>query len=379
MQDKLSNHEFKEVGSSVQLHIKVSIKPFKTLKWMHGRYFVLTYDKKLNTVEPGRAYNGRVKLDKDTYSLTMKSLQKNDSGFYIAKSIDEEGENSIVQYKLSVLDPVESPILTPVPHQLSSDPCNVTLTCSGHNLTIHSNCSNDVCEEKKIESPGGNILSMYVSGSTIICNHSNPVSWKKSAIKEIKEICFSIGPTNQLLYIVIALSCVALILLLTVIGCVIQLRRKKTDGIDSPVCDTVYAEVENENERPRNGMRLEISGPSSLYSVVGVQLPHSEGSTHAMPNPLYHERNQQKAYVDQSLPNSYGTAVDTRSNIIPSTIYSTVDLSKPETIYGVVKKCDDGGTEGPRGWGRLIESLLSITTRFKRTQKQKPDNAPEKT
>uniref|UniRef100_A0AAY5E7V7 Immunoglobulin V-set domain-containing protein n=1 Tax=Electrophorus electricus TaxID=8005 RepID=A0AAY5E7V7_ELEEL len=158
------------------------IKPFKTLKWMHGRYFVLTYDQKLNKVEPGRAYNGRVKLDKDTYSLTMKSLQKNDSGLYIAKSIDEEGENSIVH-----------PILTPVPHQLSSDPCNVTLTCSGHNLTIRSNCSNDVCEEKKIESPGGIILSMYVSGSTITCNHSNPVSWKKSAIKEIKEICFSIG------------------------------------------------------------------------------------------------------------------------------------------------------------------------------------------
>ncbi|KAK1784405.1 hypothetical protein P4O66_013943, partial [Electrophorus voltai] len=145
-QKTVSNHEFKEVGSSVQLHIKGSIKPFKTLKWMHGKYFVLTYDQKLNKVEPGRAYN----------------------------------------------DPVESPILTPVPHQLSSDPCNVTLTCSGHNLTIHSNCSNDVCEENKIESPGGIILSMYVSGSTIICNHSNPVSWKKSAIKEIKEICFSI-------------------------------------------------------------------------------------------------------------------------------------------------------------------------------------------
>uniref|UniRef100_A0AAY5EH91 Immunoglobulin subtype domain-containing protein n=1 Tax=Electrophorus electricus TaxID=8005 RepID=A0AAY5EH91_ELEEL len=182
-----------EVGSSVQLHIKGSIKPFKTLKWMHGRYFVLTYDQKLNKVEPGRSYNGRVKLDKDTYSLTLKSLQKNDSGVYIARSIDEEGENPIVQYKLSVLDPVESPILTPVHHQLSSDSCNVTLTCSGHNLTIRSNCSSDVCEEKKIESPGGIILSMYVSGSTIICNHSNPVSWKKSAIKEIKEICFSIG------------------------------------------------------------------------------------------------------------------------------------------------------------------------------------------
>ncbi|XP_035383879.1 uncharacterized protein LOC113569107 isoform X2 [Electrophorus electricus] len=337
MQDKLSNHEFKEVGSSVQLHIKGSIKPFKTLKWMHGRYFVLTYDQKLNKVEPGRSYNGRVKLDKDTYSLTLKSLQKNDSGVYIARSIDEEGENPIVQYKLSVLDPVESPILTPVHHQLSSDSCNVTLTCSGHNLTIRSNCSSDVCEEKKIESPGGIILSMYVSGSTIICNHSNPVSWKKSAIKEIKEICFSIGPTNQLLYIVIALSCVALILLLTVIGCVIQLRRKKTDGIGSPLCDTVYAEVENENERPRNGMRLEISGPSSLYSVVGVQLPHSEGSTHAMPNPLYHERNQQETHVDKRLPSTYYTFADTRSDNFPSTIYSTVDHSKPGTIYGVVK------------------------------------------
>ncbi|XP_076838083.1 uncharacterized protein LOC143483174 isoform X2 [Brachyhypopomus gauderio] len=181
---KVSSDVFKVVGSSVQLHMNDSKQTFFDLTWMYNRRFILLYETKSKIETTYNTKNSRMEFDTSDYSLTIKNLEKSDSGIYRAKITTDE-EKVVAEYRLSVLDPAEIPVFSPVRHQQSSDTCN--LTCRGHNFSIISNCYNHVCENKETSS-GGHTLSMFVSGSTIICNHSNQVSWKGSTM-EIKEVC----------------------------------------------------------------------------------------------------------------------------------------------------------------------------------------------
>ncbi|XP_072525120.1 CD48 antigen-like [Salminus brasiliensis] len=166
-----------QAGSSVQLDIQDKTLAFDDLSWMHNKNRVLKYytDTKVDTqFDP---YKGRVEINKETYSLTLKNLQKSDSGLYEAKASGQE-DSIVAEYRLSVFDPVEVPVLT----QQIRDTCNITLTCGGHGLSITSSCYKDTCEEKTDISPDGIIISLSIRGSVIICNHSNPVSWKMAKI-----------------------------------------------------------------------------------------------------------------------------------------------------------------------------------------------------
>ncbi|KAK2868482.1 hypothetical protein Q7C36_000353 [Tachysurus vachellii] len=90
-----------------------------------------------------------------------------------------------------ISDPVEKPVLTA--SLQSNDTCNVTLTCEAQNLSVTSHCYNDNCDMMEKKTSGHTLLSLslYVSNNFIICNHSNPVSWKNTTIeiKHVKHLC----------------------------------------------------------------------------------------------------------------------------------------------------------------------------------------------
>ncbi|KAL7851027.1 hypothetical protein AOLI_G00213830 [Acnodon oligacanthus] len=175
-----SSDMFGLVGDSVQLLIQRHVPEFDEFIWeFENVKNVLKYYNETKKIKPSSAYGGRVEFNKETYSLTLKNLQKTDSGLYEAKASNEDFR-VVAKYRLSVLDPVEVPVLT---HQLSRETCNITLTCRGHDLSINSSCYNETCEEKEVISPGGVTLSLSVSGNSIICNHSNPVSWKTDVLE----------------------------------------------------------------------------------------------------------------------------------------------------------------------------------------------------
>ncbi|KAG9259390.1 SLAM family member 7-like [Astyanax mexicanus] len=175
-----SSDVFGAVGESVQLEMQNPGAEFKTLSWIfNGSKNVLYYNKKNNDIDLSPNYRDRVEFDKETYSLTLKNLQKNDSGLYEV-IIFLRFSRYIKGFTLSVFDPVKSPLLT---FQQNPDSCNVTLTCRGHDLSIGSSCYNTTCEEKEVTSPGGVALSLSVLDSSIVCNHSNPISWKKTTVE----------------------------------------------------------------------------------------------------------------------------------------------------------------------------------------------------
>ncbi|XP_036417148.1 SLAM family member 9-like [Colossoma macropomum] len=188
----VSSDVFRLVGSSVQLDIQHPVPEFDDLSWVFNRTnYVLKYYTETKKIKQRPGYEGRVDFNKETYSLTLKNLQKTDSGLYEVRASGVE-VRVVAEYRLSVLDPVEAPVLT---LQLSRDTCNITLTCRGHDRFINSNCYKETCEEKEVTSPGGVTLSLSVNGSSVTCNHSNPVSWKMDVLemRELKRLCADEG------------------------------------------------------------------------------------------------------------------------------------------------------------------------------------------
>uniref|UniRef100_W5KCD0 Immunoglobulin V-set domain-containing protein n=1 Tax=Astyanax mexicanus TaxID=7994 RepID=W5KCD0_ASTMX len=163
----------------------------------NGSEQILQYRKHVNYIILSSNYRDRVEFNEETYSLTLKNLQKNDSGPY--DLISNGRFRYFERFTLSVFDPVKSPLLT---FQQNPDSCNVTLTCRGHDLSISSSCYNTTCEEKEVTSPGGVALSLSVLDSSIVCNHSNPISWKKTTVElEIfRYLCPSEGKLSSNLF-----------------------------------------------------------------------------------------------------------------------------------------------------------------------------------
>uniref|UniRef100_W5KR25 Immunoglobulin domain-containing protein n=1 Tax=Astyanax mexicanus TaxID=7994 RepID=W5KR25_ASTMX len=171
-----SSDVIRVVGDSVQLEINGSVSEFDDFTWIFsGTVNVLKYSKRYKDVTHSPSYKDRVEFNEETCSLTLKNLQKNDSGLYKIEASNALQTTTLYTYRLSVLDPVEPPVLTVYN---STDPCNITLTCRGHDLSINSTCYNETCEEKEVTSSGGVILSLSVRDGVIICNYSNPASWK---------------------------------------------------------------------------------------------------------------------------------------------------------------------------------------------------------
>ncbi|XP_042185004.1 uncharacterized protein LOC121847510 isoform X3 [Oncorhynchus tshawytscha] len=88
---------------------------------------------------------------------------------------------------------VEPPVLTLDSNSTINGNCNVTVTCRGQKTSVTSSCNSSTCSQVGGESRGAEtstvpLLSVYVAGGSIICNHSNQVSWANDT-KEIVELC----------------------------------------------------------------------------------------------------------------------------------------------------------------------------------------------
>nr|BAL63127.1 CD2 family receptor [Carassius langsdorfii] len=179
---------FVQTGTSVQLDIQTQQLPeFDLLFWMNDKSEgIVRYNSDSKRVKPLDSYKDRVVFNDVTFSLTLKNMQKNDSGLYTAR-ISGSINKDLVSYRVSVIDSVEAPVLTVNSNWSSSDSCTVNFTCRAHELMINSSYQNNRCSPQEVTSQI-NTLTLDCSKEYIICNHSNPVSWKQDRIN-IKELC----------------------------------------------------------------------------------------------------------------------------------------------------------------------------------------------
>ncbi|XP_047446572.1 SLAM family member 5-like isoform X1 [Mugil cephalus] len=163
-----------------------------------------------------KGYTGRVEFSVENYSVKLKYLQDDDSGVYEAQ-VTGDKEQTIAKYMVTVQGPVSPVDLNPDSVSNSSDSCNLTVTCSTEDSHISSTftcdtktCSQEGGDQSKVTNSGAS-LRVHLLNGTIICNHSNQVSWtqKKTQIQDfcplhaglsddvsiclVKTVVFSVG------------------------------------------------------------------------------------------------------------------------------------------------------------------------------------------
>uniref|UniRef100_A0A8C9ZWC2 Immunoglobulin subtype domain-containing protein n=1 Tax=Sander lucioperca TaxID=283035 RepID=A0A8C9ZWC2_SANLU len=137
-------------------------------------------------------YSGRIEL-LEKYSVKLKNLQEADSGVYTVV-VSGDKEKQITGYKITVQDPVSPVKLSVDSVSSSSDWCNLTVSCRAQDSHINSTfrCLNHTCSQEGGErpqvTPSAADLHVYLATGSIICNHSNQVSWKKD-MKTITNVC----------------------------------------------------------------------------------------------------------------------------------------------------------------------------------------------
>uniref|UniRef100_A0A8C0XTD5 Immunoglobulin V-set domain-containing protein n=1 Tax=Cyprinus carpio carpio TaxID=630221 RepID=A0A8C0XTD5_CYPCA len=180
---------FVQTGTSVQLHIQTQELPeFVDLSWKNDKSeIIVRYTNEPKKVRLHSSYKDRVDFNDKTFSVTLKNMQKTDSGLYTARASGET-ENDIVTYRVSVIDAVVAPVLTVNSNWSSSDSCTVNFTCRAPELMINSSYQNNRCSPQEVTSHEIHNLTLDCSKKYILCNHSNPVSWKQARIN-ITQLC----------------------------------------------------------------------------------------------------------------------------------------------------------------------------------------------
>ncbi|XP_059419145.1 CD48 antigen-like [Carassius carassius] len=314
---------FVHTGDSVQLEMQTQELPeFDDLSWKNEKSInIVKYFNKTKEVRLHSSYKDRVDFNAKTFSLTMKNMQKTDSGLYTAKT-SGESDNNIVTYRVSVIDAVEAPVLTV--NSNSSSTHNCYFTCKGSNITISSIYNGGSCSPEEVTSSGNYTLRLSCTGDSITCNYSNPVSWKTDT-KTVNEICTvkKAAPVFPLWVIVICpIALASASAVVAVIGFRIYKRTKGTQTNEQ----TIYAEVNDNIKTQKSLEMLEKSEyPQTVYDTAGDS-GQTDVTNHTTPN---------------DDPMSQSGSLSGKSK--PMTIYCTIQqqpnpLKTDHTIYGVVNK-----------------------------------------
>ncbi|XP_032363789.1 uncharacterized protein LOC116677344 [Etheostoma spectabile] len=238
-------------------------------------------------------YSGRIEV-LEKYSVKLKNLQEADSGVYAAVLSGSE-DKQITGYKITVQDPVSPVILSVDSVSSSSVWCNLTVSCRAQDSHINSTfrCDTHTCSqeggERQQVTPSASALHVYLSNGSIICNHSNQVSWTKD-MKTIKTLCQHDGhdPSTNAISVgagvgigILLFLCVAA--LVAAAFCYHQKKGQDTREIRE---NTVYEVPQVLPTALTQSSTVEGLSPTSTYCLVG---PHTASldSRPTLPESLY--------------------------------------------------------------------------------------------
>ncbi|XP_050957212.1 uncharacterized protein LOC127158102 [Labeo rohita] len=231
---------------------------------------------------------------------------------------------------LLTTDAVDAPVLTLTLNLSSPDHCN--FTCNGSNIITSFIYDSSSCTQEEVTTSDNHTLRLSCSGDSIMCNYSNPVSWK-SDTKKINELCtvhhHNQGPERQqakeaslhLLWLIPI--CAFTVGLFVVVG-------KKKKGVLKNE-QTIYAEVDDriKPQKPLE-MKEKSENPQTVYDTARDP-GQTDATIHTTPN---------------NEPMNEGASLKgTGKTDAPVTVYCTIQQkSNPlkddteNTIYAVVNK-----------------------------------------
>ncbi|XP_039672089.1 uncharacterized protein LOC120568565 isoform X2 [Perca fluviatilis] len=222
--------------------------------------------------------SGRIEV-LENYCVKLKNLQEADSGVYTAV-VSGGKEKTITGYKITVQDPVSAINLTVDSVSNSSDWCNLTVSCRAQDSHISSTfrcdthtCSQDEGERSQV-TPSAADLHVYLSNGSIICNHSNQVSWIKD-MKTIKNFCPQLAVQEHSTNAISVAGAIGIgIFLLCCVAaaafCYLQKRGHKRESMENTVYEVPRVGHTTLPQSPTaEGIGL---SPTSTYCLVG---PHT--------------------------------------------------------------------------------------------------------
>ncbi|XP_068587429.1 uncharacterized protein [Cebidichthys violaceus] len=190
---------FMKKGDDLILNVDVDVpEKFLVVTWKFNNTVDLVVFAPGGTRSVLPDFTGRIEFPVKKFSVKLKNLQESDSGVYAARVSTLQGDKQLAKYKVIVQGPV-SPVELTVDSvdsvvSRSSASCNLTVTCSTQHSNISSTfrCVNRTCSQEGGEqpelTPSGASLQVYLLNSSIICNHSNQVTWTKD-FKIIENFC----------------------------------------------------------------------------------------------------------------------------------------------------------------------------------------------
>ncbi|XP_061587864.1 SLAM family member 6-like [Cololabis saira] len=237
----------------------------------------------------------RIEFFTRNYTMKIKNLRESDSGIYTARKIGRE-EKMLAEYKVTVQDAVSPAELTVGSVLNSSTSCNLTVTCSTGPSKISSTvrCDTETCSQEGGEQPlitkHGDSLLVYLSNKSIICNHSNHVSWLNDT-RHIQHLCPHLsgsGGISYLVWVIVGAVLFILIILIILIILVILVRLKRekkfsVNGDENTTENTVYASPAVEMAQVQDPGSTNEASPNTIYSALAG--PSTENKP--LPQSLY--------------------------------------------------------------------------------------------
>ncbi|XP_067385219.1 SLAM family member 5-like [Channa argus] len=228
---------FVQKGHDVLLEVKKDApKKFLFISWNFNKKPVVTLPHN-SKPEVNELFSKRLEFSVENYSVTLKNLRETDSGLYTAQVRETGDEQTLAEYNVTVQDPVSPVNLTVDSVSRSSNLCNLTVTCRTQDSHISSTftCDNQTCSQEEGErskvTASGASLQVYLVNDSIICNHSNQVTWTENQEQtKIWNFCPRHDENKQLQLIVGVLVVVLLVLLTAAV--LYQLKKRKRRRIN---------------------------------------------------------------------------------------------------------------------------------------------------
>ncbi|XP_068460644.1 SLAM family member 7-like [Clinocottus analis] len=293
---------FVKTGDDLLLNVDDVPKDYLIVDWKFNKTVDLVRFPLVGELKVFPNFTGRIEFPGENFSVKLKNLQKADSGVYTARVLTPDGDKQPAEYKVTVQDPV-SPVNLSVDSRVSrsSASCTFNVTCSTQDAHISSTftcvqttCSQEGGEQAEVTTSGAS-LQVYLSDSSIICHHSNQVTWTKD-FKKIEHVCPHYDDPVPVPVLVIVI-CVIILLVICVLLVLFFYRRNRGNYQRDNVENTIYSEPAPVNQLTYQSPAEDASGldPSSIYNLVGPHvgsLELCETSGPALPESVYAQVNK---------------------------------------------------------------------------------------